>query len=299
MWDNWAYFGGPILRLTAYEAACLLAFALAALLAALFLVGQSVARYTTAEVADLQVLQAVGLTPRRPSRRPRRAVPGGGGRGDARCRDGHRGLQVDADRRHVVCQPHPGTGADWLILGPGWVLGPLLVATGSAAVAALALTARRRQAIPRRSAVAAAAAAAGLPVPVVVGARLALEPGRGRSAVPVGPGGWRDPGVLGVLAAFTFLGRGLRRHRQPGALRTDLAAGHVLRASAARVTAGRAGPAGRRRRSGRHRRGRRVYRRAVRPVLGRATASTRSPQEGPGRCRRAHARLRTRSSWRR
>jgi hypothetical protein len=53
--------------------------------------------------------------------------------------------------------------------------------------------------------VAAAAAAAGLGVPVVVGARFALEPGRGRAAVPV-----RSAllgavaGVLGVLAAFTF-----------------------------------------------------------------------------------------------
>ena len=102
-------------------------------------------------------------------------------------------------------EPHPGLDADWLILGPGWVLAPAAVAAGSAAVAALALTARRRQAIPRRSGVAAAAAGAGLPVPVVVGARFALEPGRGRSAVPVRPALLGAvAGVLGVLAAFTF-----------------------------------------------------------------------------------------------
>ncbi|MGH3172249.1 MAG: hypothetical protein ACRDPF_00070, partial [Streptosporangiaceae bacterium] len=64
VWDNREYFGGPVQRITEYEAACLLAFALAALVAALFLVGQSVARYTSATVADLQVLQAVGMTPR-------------------------------------------------------------------------------------------------------------------------------------------------------------------------------------------------------------------------------------------
>jgi hypothetical protein len=53
--------------------------------------------------------------------------------------------------------------------------------------------------------VAAAAAAAGLGVPVVVGARFALEPGRGRSAVPVRPALLGAvAGVLGVLAAFTF-----------------------------------------------------------------------------------------------
>jgi hypothetical protein len=48
-------------------------------------------------------------------------------------------------------------------------------------------------------------AAAGLGVPVVVGARFALEPGRGRSAVPVRPALLGAvAGVLGVLAAFTF-----------------------------------------------------------------------------------------------
>jgi hypothetical protein len=42
-------------------------------------------------------------------------------------------------------------------------------------------------------------------VPVVVGARFALEPGRGRSAVPVRPALLGAvAGVLGVLAAFTF-----------------------------------------------------------------------------------------------
>ncbi len=64
LWDNESYFGGPIQRLTEYEAACLLAFGLAALLAALFLIGGFVARYTSARMTDLQVLQAVGLTPR-------------------------------------------------------------------------------------------------------------------------------------------------------------------------------------------------------------------------------------------
>jgi hypothetical protein len=51
VWNNREYFGGVIVRITRYEAACLLAFALAALVAALFLNGQSVARYTSATVA--------------------------------------------------------------------------------------------------------------------------------------------------------------------------------------------------------------------------------------------------------
>jgi hypothetical protein len=53
--------------------------------------------------------------------------------------------------------------------------------------------------------VAAAAAGAGLPVSVVVGARFALESGRGRAAVSVRPALLGAvTGVLGVLAAFTF-----------------------------------------------------------------------------------------------
>jgi hypothetical protein len=64
VWDNRDFFGGPKVRLIRYESACLFGFALAALVAALFLIGQSVARFTSATVADLQVLQAVGMTPR-------------------------------------------------------------------------------------------------------------------------------------------------------------------------------------------------------------------------------------------
>src|SRR6202042_657835 len=90
-------------------------------------------------------------------------------------------------------------------LGPGWVMVPLGVLAGSAAAAAVALTAGRRPAAQRRSAVAGAAAAANFPVSLVIGARFALEPGRGRSTVPVRSAlVGAVAGVLGVLAAFTF-----------------------------------------------------------------------------------------------
>ncbi|GAA2573992.1 hypothetical protein GCM10010210_56970 [Pseudonocardia hydrocarbonoxydans] len=57
----------------------------------------------------------------------------------------------------------------------------------------------------RRSAVAGAAGRLGLPVSDVVGVRFALEPGRGRSALPVRPAlVGAVTGVLGVLAALTF-----------------------------------------------------------------------------------------------
>ena len=231
VWNNREFFGGAIERITRYEAACLLAFALAALVAALFLIGQSVARYTSATVADLQVLQAVGMTPRQAvasaTAPPLLAAAAGATLGVVAAIVASRWMPIGAASYQ---EPHPGIGADWLILGPGWVLAPVLVAAGSAAAAALALTARRRQAVPRRSAVAAVAAAAGLGVPVVVGARFALEPGRGRAAVPVRPGPARRGGRrAGRAGRLHLLGRGVRRRRQPGALRPDLAAGHVPR----------------------------------------------------------------------
>jgi FtsX-like permease family protein len=206
VWNNREFFGGVIERTTWYEAACLFAFALAALVAAIFLIGQSVARYTSATVADLQVLQAVGMTPRQAvasaTAPPLLAAAAGATLGVVAAIVASRWMPIAAASYQ---EPHPGVSADWLILGPGWVLAPVLVAAGSAAAAALALAPRRRRAVPRRSAVAAAAASAGLGVPVVVGARFALEPGRGRAAVPVRPALLGAvAGVLGVLAAFTF-----------------------------------------------------------------------------------------------
>ena len=204
--NNRKFFGGLVERLTRYEAACLFAFALAALVAALFLIGQSVARYISATVADLQVLQAVGMTPRQAvasaTAPPLLAAAAGSTLGVAAAVVASRWMPIGAAS---YSEPRPGISADWLILGPGWVLVPAVVAAGSAAAAALALAARRRRPVPRRSGVAAAAAAAGFGVPVVVGARFALEPGRGRAAVPVRPALLGAvAGVLGVLAAFTF-----------------------------------------------------------------------------------------------
>src|SRR5690348_2624071 len=142
--DNRTFFGGLAERLTRYEAACLLAFALAALVAALFLIGQSVARYISATVADLQVLQAVGMTPRQavasataPSLL---AAASGATLGVAAAVVASGWMPIGAAS---YSEPRPGISADWLILGPGWVLAPVLVAAGSAATAALTLTARR------------------------------------------------------------------------------------------------------------------------------------------------------------
>jgi len=206
VWDNNVNLGDPIRQVTAYEAVCLLAFGLAALIAALFLIGQSVARYTSASTADLQVLQSVGMT-RQQATAAAAAGPFLAGLAGATL--GLAGAIVASRWMPIglasIAEPRPGIDVDWVVLGPGWVIVPLLTLAGAAAAAAAALSAGRRRAPQRRSAVAAGAAAANFPVPMVVGARFALEPGRGRSTVPV-----RSAmvgavvGVLGVLAAFTF-----------------------------------------------------------------------------------------------
>lgn len=205
VWNNLATFGDPIRKVTGYEAACLLAFGLAALVAAFFLVGQSVTRYTSSTAADLQVLQAVGMTPRQAAAS---AVAGPFLAGVAGATAGVAGAIVASRWMPIgaasLVEPHPGLDANWLVLGSGWAAAGLLVLTGSAAAAAAAL-ASGRQVPQRRSAVVAAVAGAGLPVSVVVGTRFTLERGRGRSAVPVRPALLGAVmGVLGVLAAFTF-----------------------------------------------------------------------------------------------
>ena len=140
VWDNSEKFGDPLRRVTAYEAACLLAFGLAALAAALFLIGQSVSRYTSATVPDLQVLQAVGMT--RPqaiaaaSAGPFLAGLAGGTLGVAGAAVASRWMPIGVAS---IAEPDPGISLDWLVLGPGWVLVPLLVLAGSAAAAAVAL----------------------------------------------------------------------------------------------------------------------------------------------------------------
>ncbi|MFZ0044619.1 MAG: FtsX-like permease family protein, partial [Streptosporangiaceae bacterium] len=187
VWDNLQQIGDPMHRVSAYEAACLLAFGLAALVAALFLIGQSVARYTSATAADLHVLQSVGMTRLQAiaaaTAGPFLAGLAGATLGVAGAIVASRWMPIGLAS---IAEPHPGINADWVVLGPGWVIVLLLTLAGSAAAAAWA-------------------AAANFAVPLVVGARFALEPGRGRSTVPV-----RSAlvgaviGVLGVLAAFTF-----------------------------------------------------------------------------------------------
>ena len=204
-------FNGPELtaaeqRKNSFEADSLYAFAVAALLAALFLVGQSVARYTAASLTEMRTLAAVGMTPTQSLQAaiagPILAALAGTSVGV--------GLAVVASQwfpigSAALVEPAPGISADWLVLGIGWVAIPLMVAAGAAGAALVARRAARATAAPRRSTIASTAARLGWPVPVVVGTRFALEPGRGRSAIPVRPALIGSiVGVLGIIAAFTF-----------------------------------------------------------------------------------------------
>ena len=206
VWNNREFFGDPVRRTAAYEAAWLLAFGLAALVAAVFLIGQSVVRYVFATATDLQVLQAIGLTRRQALAAavagPYLAALAGATLGAVGAIVASRWMPIGMAS---LVEPHPGMQADWPVLTAGWVFASLLVLVGAAVAASSALAVGRRSGVPRRSAVAAAAAGAGLPAVMVIGTRFALEPGRGTSAVPVRPALLGAiAGVLGVLAVFTF-----------------------------------------------------------------------------------------------
>jgi hypothetical protein len=84
--------------------------------------------------------------------------------------------------------PHPGIALDWTVLGIGLVV--LVVGLGTAALALAYRGAPNRvswvrQVVTRSSMASRGAEAVGMPVASAVGVRFALEPGRGRTAVPV------------------------------------------------------------------------------------------------------------------
>lgn len=198
--------GTPLVeKEVAFDGAGLLAFALAALAAAVVLVGQVLVRYVAATVDDLYVLRAVGLRPGQTVFAgviaPALAGTAGGTLGVTGAVVASSWLPVGAAS---VLEPAPGADVDLLVLAVGWVVAPLLLVAGTAA-AVWASTRSGRSPARRRSTLTAAAARAGLPVPLVTGMRFALEKGRGRGAPPVRPTLVAAAvGVLGVVAVFTF-----------------------------------------------------------------------------------------------
>jgi len=189
-----------------FEARCLIAFGLAAFLAAVFLIGQAIARYVAASTAELQTLRALGLTPRQSiaTSAAGPAVVGVIGAVLAAVTASIASNWTPIGAASLL-EPTPGISLDWVVLGPGIVTILLLVAAAGLATAAAALGASQRAQSGRRSIVATSVARTGFAVPVIVGTRFALESGRGRTAVPVRPALiGAVVGVLGILGAFTF-----------------------------------------------------------------------------------------------
>jgi hypothetical protein len=98
--------------------------------------------------------------------------------------------------------PFPGFSFDWTVLGFGWLVLVVLLCV-TATVLTIVQSPHRHSAgalgPARVSASVRTAAAAGLPVPAVEGVRFAVDPGRGRSSVPV------RSALVGTLIAVVVL----------------------------------------------------------------------------------------------
>ena len=203
--DVWSHVGSVAYEqgIVGFEANALLAFAVAAGVAAVFLVGQTVARYAASATAELDVLRSLGMTPRASrwaaASGPVLSALVGALLGVAGAIVASRWFPSGAAS---WLEPAPGIDVDLQVLVPGLVGVPLLVAAGALGAAWFA---QRSTELSRRSAIVSSAARAGAPVAMVVGAGFALEPGQGARAVPVRPAlVGAVVGVTGVLAALTF-----------------------------------------------------------------------------------------------
>ncbi len=197
-------------RSTLVESTALWLFAAAVVASAALLVGQGLVRLVRSAGSDASILRALGMaTPGLVGARslPGLAVAGSGALGAAV-------VAVVASPRFPIgvarsFDRHPGLKLDLPVLAIGTLGIAFLTATTVAATAWLTirgLTARRAW-TPSR--LAAAAGRLGLPVPVEIGARMALERRCGADVVPVRPALiGATVGVCAVVAVFT-LGTGM------------------------------------------------------------------------------------------
>ncbi|GAA0988230.1 hypothetical protein GCM10009555_069400 [Acrocarpospora macrocephala] len=192
-----------------FEAAILGGMALAALVCALALTGQAVTRYVTGSAGNLAVLRVLGLTPRQAvlaaAAGPGLAALGGCAAGTAAALAVSPLFPIGGAGG---VEPHPGVRADWVVFGAVAAI-MVLVAVGAAGFAVryglAAEVAQRPAAVRhRRSALVRVVDRLGLPVPVGLGVRFALESGS-RSSLSARPAlASAVVGVLGVVAALTF-----------------------------------------------------------------------------------------------
>ena len=137
---------------TAFESAWLLAFGLAALLAAMVIVGQAIARYAASSAAELRSVAAVGMTGGQgvllTAAAPSLAAAFGAAVGVAAAAVASGWMPFGAAGAY---EPRPGIDLDWLVLGMGWLLVTGLVAIASAAAARVNQAAVARHGVDRPS----------------------------------------------------------------------------------------------------------------------------------------------------
>jgi hypothetical protein len=179
-------------RAIGLESAALAAFALLAALAGLLLVGQTLGRQILLEAADSPILRVLGMTRAQligvgvvratPIAAAGAALAVAGAVALSPLTPLGVGRRAELDPGVAVDLPVLVVGAAAIIVS---VLGCAAVASWRAHRATGLLGLAALPGAERRSRVAAGLAAAGLPPAAVTGTRLALEPGRGHSAVPV------------------------------------------------------------------------------------------------------------------
>ncbi len=194
-----------IQNITRVERDGLLLFALAVLIGGGVLVGQALARAVNAGAADLDTWRALGADRKTAIRAmvlPATVTAAVGGAVSV-------GLAIVLSPRFPISQARRydldlGFHADWSVLVLA-AAATFVTVLGIAVTSALWTTSGRRARKAAPSSVGKWATLAGLPPALAIGSRLAVEPGRGRRAVPV-----RSAligamvGVLGVVGCFTF-----------------------------------------------------------------------------------------------
>jgi hypothetical protein len=171
------------------EAIALGVFGVIAGLAALIIGVQSISRQLQAGSGDSEVLRGLGAGPAVTTADGLPGILGAIAAGSllaAAVTVGLSPLTLFGPVRAV--EPAAGIYLDWAVLGLGFLVLVLVLGAAAAGIGyrlAPHRAAARGQPARRGSGAVRAALAAGLPAPVVAGARFALEPGRGRTAVPV------------------------------------------------------------------------------------------------------------------
>ena len=190
-------------------ASALLAFALVVAIAGAVIIGIAFRRFVDGSARNVPALRGLGMTHRGRATvlgLPLAPVAAGGAVVGVLGRVVR--VATHAARPGADAEPHPGVDVDWLVFGAGLVVVVVVVGVLAAlASRAAASSALLSESVSKSgtSSVAAVATRVGASPPVTVGVAMALEPGRGRSAVPVRPAiAGAIVAVLGVVAVGVF-----------------------------------------------------------------------------------------------